>query len=204
MAKSVDREAMDHGQFPDAFEYIEVDPDSEVEVRTKDGFTLGSDKFYLGDNFRLIDNSGDLLIQKLSGGSWVDHFKYSTGSWTPRVYGTTSEGTGTYTAQYGKYTVIGNVCFINMVVTWTAHTGSGSMRIDGLPFPVASGSGNYGVLSVQPDNVSLTAGNIMTMYFQQASSYINIHQVPTGGGGRTAVTLDTAGQIFATGFYFIA
>ena len=56
-------------------------------------------------------------------------------SWTPVVTGGSAAGTGTYTTQAGRYTRIGNMLFLQGVIVWSAHTGTGDMTITGLPFP---------------------------------------------------------------------
>lgn len=63
---------------------------------------------------------------------------YQEGTFTPTVEGSTSAGTGTYTAQVGRYTRIGNRVFITIDVRWSAHTGSGTPIDAGLPFTAAS------------------------------------------------------------------
>lgn len=59
---------------------------------------------------------------------------YAEGTFTPTVVGSTTAGVGTYTVQQGNYTRIGNRCFFNLVVVWSATTGTGNLQIGGLPF----------------------------------------------------------------------
>jgi len=59
--------------------------------------------------------------------------KKCSGTFTPVAIGTTTAGVGTYTAQTGKYNRVGNQIIVNMTIAWTAHTGTGNLRITTLP-----------------------------------------------------------------------
>jgi hypothetical protein len=75
--------------------------------------------------------------------------KYEEGTWTPTLYGATTAGTTTYTAQDGSYTRVGNRIVCGGRVIWTNATGTGAARIGGLPFTAVSGSQNRGMISWQ-------------------------------------------------------
>jgi uncharacterized Zn-binding protein involved in type VI secretion len=59
---------------------------------------------------------------------------YEEGTFTPTVIGTGTAGTGTYSSQAGRYQKVGNTVHFELVVVWTAHTGTGNVRVTGLPF----------------------------------------------------------------------
>ena len=59
---------------------------------------------------------------------------YEEGTWTPTVFGATTAGTTTYTSQSGSYTKIGRKVFCNLECTWSAQTGTGSLKVGNLPF----------------------------------------------------------------------
>ena len=63
---------------------------------------------------------------------------YEEGTWTPTYYGDGTAGTTTYTGQKGSYTKIGNRVFIELDVSWSGQTGTGSGLIGGLPYAGAS------------------------------------------------------------------
>lgn len=65
-------------------------------------------------------------------------------AWTPRIDGGTSAGVGTYTAQTGRCYRVGRLVFVSCRLVWTAHTGTGVMRIANLPFAIAN-SGRGGI-----------------------------------------------------------
>ena len=120
---------------------------------------------------------------------------YEEGTWTPTIIGTTTTGTGVYTLAAGLYTKIGNRVFVEGYISWSAHTGTGNMRIAGLPFTINSSSfyssGSIGDTS----GIALTAGNILAILGVSTSTTIDFKQLPTGGGSSAAVPIDTSANI---------
>ncbi len=127
---------------------------------------------------------------------------YEEGTFTPTIVGTSTAGAGTYTAQTGRYTKVGNRVFYTVNIAWSAHTGTGNMKVGALPFThTASANANdVGVIGLFT-NIALTAGNIATSYHDLSATTISLRQYPTGGGADTAVALDTAGQLVISGHY---
>lgn len=126
---------------------------------------------------------------------------YEEGTWTPVVYGTTTEGTATYTTQKGNYVKVGNLVWAAGRVTYTGHTGTGDMRIKDLPFNATSINTLEPVVTIYGSNIAMTAGNYMVATQRFSAAYIEILQAPTGGGGETAVPMDAAGSLFFTVVY---
>ena len=123
------------------------------------GFSISSDRVNLGTthaelNFKRAlrgtsSTLDDTTVAKLNvnGNLWLNDGinlggtgtanrldDYEEGVFTPTVFGTTTAGVGTYSTQSGRYTKVGNKVHIEIVLAWSAHTGSGGMRINGLPF----------------------------------------------------------------------
>jgi len=127
---------------------------------------------------------------------------YEEGTFTPTVIGMTTPGTATYTSQIGNYTKIGKRIFFDIFVEWTAHTGSGEIRITGLPFLFASSP--ISACSVWHRNYSLSTNNILMAYvggFPGAQGHIVFHQVSVGGGASSVVPLDSAAGLMINGSY---
>lgn len=125
----------------------------------------------------------------------------STGSLTPTVVGTTSAGVGTYTTQAGSYIRFGTLVLFKLSVVITAHTGTGNMRIGGLPF-TSMADANVPVSLHSVNNITLTAGNTLTAAVLANSTEIQLGQSPTGGGAFAGVPMDTAFGLQIAGFYF--
>ena len=67
---------------------------------------------------------------------------YEEGTFTPTAYGQTTAGVTTYTTQTGKYTRIGRQVTCIITVAWSAATGTGVLRIGGLPFTCGTDASN--------------------------------------------------------------
>jgi len=126
---------------------------------------------------------------------------YEEGTFTPTIIGLTTAGTGTYGAQNGKYTKIGNVVTFSVDINWTAHTGTGNMAIAGLPFAAAPISFQRYPNSNYNQNISLSANNYMATYVSDNSTRVTLAQLPTGGGAPSQVSMDTSGEMFVAGLY---
>jgi parallel beta-helix repeat protein len=126
---------------------------------------------------------------------------WEAGTFTPVIYGGTVEGTGTYTMQNGKYSKIGNLVFINIALTITAHTGSGEFRIRGLPFPSFSLSSQLQSMNIVTSGV--TFSNQIVCYPSQGTSFIRLSQLVTNSA-MTNVQLSTSCTVYITGVYEIA
>jgi hypothetical protein len=127
-----------------------------------------------------------------------------SGSFTPVVEGSTSAGVGTYSIQFGTYSVIGNRVFFDIYLTWSAHTGSGNLVVSGLPYTAKTqANGNHPVTLSFENNIALTAGNYLTGRVSGGTNDIVFTQTPTGGGAVGAVPLDTSAGIMISGSYQI-
>ena len=131
---------------------------------------------------------------------------YEEGTFTPTIIGTTTAGTGTYSAnsQIGRYTKIGNRVYFTIYLVWTAHTGTGNMSVAGLPFTSIATAGTFNALSTWYQNITMTALNLLTAYVNVNATTIALAQTPVGGGAATVIPMDTAGSLMLTGHYEVA
>jgi hypothetical protein len=101
---------------------------------------------------------------------------YEEGTWTPRIDGSTSAGAGTYTAQVGLYTKIGRMVTYYFNVTWTAHTGTGSLLVANFPFTAGATDNSpialvYSALTyTSPPTARMAQGTTTAALFQAASN----------------------------------
>jgi hypothetical protein len=121
---------------------------------------------------------------------------YEQGTFTPVIEGGTSTGTGTYTAQVGRYTKIGNKVTYEAYLLWTNHTGTGDFRVTIPLTSVNTGASYYASCCIgSASNIALTANNIMTGIVFDNRAYAEFGQYPVGGGASSAVPIDTAGLL---------
>jgi len=129
---------------------------------------------------------------------------YEEGTFLPAIIGTTTAGAGTYANQIGRYTKIGRIVTAQIFVNWSAHTGTGDMRLSGLPFVSNPTAGVFAGAAIGwVNNITLNAGYILTGYVLENSVQINLQQTPTGGGGTLTVPIDTSGGIILTVTYSV-
>jgi hypothetical protein len=126
---------------------------------------------------------------------------YEEGTFTPTAQGSTTAGTASYTVQIGRYTKIGNRVFYMLYITYTSGTGSGSMRIGGLPFTSNSTANNFPVATIYPGLLTLTASNAALAYVAANDTRINVNQYPVGGGDGAEVNYDAAAALLVSGHY---
>jgi hypothetical protein len=179
--------------------------------------------FYDGDTERMrIDSSGRLLVGtstatanggvlELSGGitfpatavaasnaNTLDD--YEEGTFTPTVIGTSTPGTGTYVGQTGIYVKIGRRVIFDIYVDWTAHTGTGSINVSGLPFVSAPITGLY-LLTAAAGFLSTGASTVLGAYVTQNTANIALFTMPVGGGASGSVSMDTSATLYLSGSY---
>jgi hypothetical protein len=124
---------------------------------------------------------------------------YEPGTFTPVIVGVTTVGVGTYTLQYGYYTRIGNRVFVDILLSWNAHTGTGGMRIGGMPFVAGSVPISF-QFSVYHNFIS--AALPVSALLGGGSSQVLLRSLDNGGA-YTDVLMDSSGEIRISGSYQI-
>ncbi len=120
------------------------------------------------------------------------------GTFTPTIQGTTSAGVGTYTIQEGTYCITGRKLDFTIRLGWSAHTGTGFMRVAGLP--IAPAAGVYTAPSFYSDGLGLS-GNLQAL-ITPGSHTFNLMQ--NLGGINSTVGMDSAvTNLTITGCYAI-
>jgi hypothetical protein len=129
-----------------------------------------------------------------SDANTLDDYEEGDCSTSLIISGTTTSGTGTYTAQQGTYVKVGGMVTVYGYVAWSAHTGTGNLTVSGLPF--TSSSISFGTASIGYfSSISLTASNVAILYLEPGAAYLRLRQYPVGGGVESAVPMDSAGEI---------
>jgi hypothetical protein len=126
------------------------------------------------------------------------------GTFLPVISGSTSAGTGTYTAQVGRYQKIMNKYTAIGMTTISNHTGTGNIIIDNLPAAGLNVTNFYQSVSIGlVDGLSLTAGNYCKDgLIWPNTTYIVLYQVPVGGGSIATIPMDTAFSVYFCAEYF--
>jgi len=153
----------------------------------------------------VIGTSGKGIDFSATSGSGTSELlaDYEEGDWTPTVVGDSTPGTATYSVQIGRYTKIGSRVFFACRLVWTGGTGTGAMRVSGLPYTSASITNFLDACSIIPNDITLTALNYAIAYVFNGSAFISIDQTPVGGGAGTNVTYDAAGSLNISGSYLV-
>jgi len=122
---------------------------------------------------------------------------YEEGTFTPTIIGTTTAGTGTYDIQSGIYTKVGRVVHYQISLRWSAHTGTGGLRIEGLPFTADSNSPGliyYALLDYTSPPQAMVNGTTTQILVRQAASGADANDIP----------MDTSATFFVSGSYVAA
>lgn len=156
----------------------------------------GSNAFYNVPIDTTADTVSKALMKKLA--------LQTQGTFTPVLVGTGAAGTGTYTVQSGIWTRIGDLVQFNLSLTWTAHTGTANMLVNGLP--VALIPANFTptrVFALSIDGIPWT-GPGKYAYFNGTSGaggiQISLAQESTGGV-TSLIPIDGSGSIHIAGSY---
>lgn len=161
--------------------------------------TLNTGNLVIGTSGKGIDFSANTNAAGMTSEvlTW-----YEEGTWTPTIAGQITAGTGTYTNQVAYYTRIGRVVYVSLNLAWSAHTGTGDMQVNGLPFTVNSTVVSQ--MSIGTYDLALTALNMPLARAQKSGTFIKLLQSPVGGGAWNGVPMDTSVTVLEiTGFYTV-
>jgi len=115
-----------------------------------------------------------------SGSSTLNY--YQEGSWTPQLYA----GASAFTMggiNEGRYVRVGNLVTISGHLQWSSGSGSGMVRISGLPF-ACTGVRSAGSMGAVSYGLSFNAGyNHWVLVIDPGADFIYIIQGDSSGGG---------------------
>lgn len=126
------------------------------------GETHGVIRGKANDNFTELYNSRDShLADNVSDADGAHGLKVEEGAWTPTVYGSTTAGVQTYTAQHGgRYYKIGKLVYVQARIALSAKDAAmaGNVMISGLPFASRVGYAGAGISLTAMQGVDLPTG----------------------------------------------
>lgn len=122
-------------------------------------------------------------------------------SWTPVVRGSTTEGTGTYTTQQGRFSIHGRECTFEAYLVWSAHTGTGNLRTT-IPLFSRDVIGRFAHFKTSYiSNLTLPANTVfLALYSDRNNDYANVVAV-RDATTPSSVAMDTAAGIMYSGTY---
>lgn len=138
----------------------------------------------------------------LSTNQGTDYLNFSSGTFTPTI-STAVAGAGTYSIQLGRYMKIGKLVFISMNISWSAHTGTGTMGIAGLPFASENVANAQSTVTVEGFNLTWGANTIVAGLVDTNATTISLYAIASATAA-TAFNIDTSAQIFVSGCYIAA
>lgn len=137
------------------------------------------------------------ILDRLERMEKPDLLTCSTGNFTPTYEGSVSAGVTTYTTQTGNYIRIGRLVIANGNMTWTAATGTGNVRLGGLPFTPAS-TGQW-AFAVWTNNTTFANGSVQGIL--QGSVGMGQLFSPLTNAAGTELSIEAAGTIRYTIVY---
>lgn len=172
-----------------------------------------NDLDFAGSNLTSIVTRNHNDLQNFQGGTSNEYYhltnsqhtalsslaNYSTNTFTPTIVGTSTAGVGTYSVQQGKYTRYGDLVFVHIRLTWSAHTGTGNMNIGGLPFTPAANA----TCQLAGRDSNITYSGTKLAYTTNPGTTEIIITTDASGTTSTSIPIDTAGSIFVSGVYFV-
>lgn len=156
-------------------------------TRTGDQTIVGGN-LVIGTAGKGIDFSADPSAPGMTSELLDD---YEEGTFTPAVIGTGTAGSGTYSSRVGRYQKVGNTVHFELVVVWSAHTGTGDIRVTGLPFAPVNAA-------PEPPASVLIGGGIV-----YSGSPVGLVAIPSGNlalaGSQSAIGPSFSFPVSATG-----
>lgn len=122
----------------------------------------------------------------------LDDYQEDNFATTVGLIGLSSAGSPTWVTRIATSTKVGDIVHVNMVLAWSAHTGTGNMRITGLPF--AAGSVGRVAIPIVCENFTYGSG-IPIAFLENSTDYLDLFLV-TSGGAPSAIAMDTAGTLY--------
>jgi hypothetical protein len=131
----------------------------------------GVDLGHSNNRFKDLYLSGGAYLGGTGSANKLDD--YEEGTFTPTLYGASSAGTTTYATVTGTYTKVGNRCTVNFVCNVTATTGTGSLRLGGLPFT----SSGENTTAIMINNLNWGGGTYLMAYVGDNSDFARVYYV---------------------------
>lgn len=128
----------------------------------------------------------------------------SWAAYTPTVSGGTTAGAGTYVTQKGSWQQVGKMVNFTAVVNYSAHTGTGDLR---LLLPATAGTFDAALRfigSVRMANVNFAATVVgISCSIATGNDYLLIDYTFDDAVSTNAQIINESSQIYVSGFYLV-
>jgi hypothetical protein len=154
------------------------------------------------------DGSGGLIDNAASAVNFASGVKiggnetlqsYDQGTFTPTIFGGSTAGTATYAYQVGEYTRIGNRVYFSTAISYSGHTGTGSLNVGGLPIAARTRTNMVWSQTVNIQNIAFT-GPVLIGTVSSAATSVQCSQI-AATGTTTAIPIAASGFVSVTGSY---
>lgn len=142
----------------------------------------------------LLDDVGFPAMRTTLGLGTVATAALTEATFTPAVAGTTLAGSATYSIQVGTYQRLSNSYSFQIEVVYTLHTGTGNVKLTGLPFA----SLNRVPVTVYVLGTSITSGNMIQGYIAAGGTEVILDQVSILGAAMP-IALPASGTFVISG-----
>lgn len=122
------------------------------------------------------------------------------GTAVPVAEGSTDTGVGTYIAQATNYGVIRGVCIGTISIGWSAHTGTGNLRVT-LPFPKRAGSARGSFTIGRMVGLTRPSSDFVSAYVEDGTNKIFL-MTTNSAGAETEIAMDTAVTLIEIAFAY--
>jgi hypothetical protein len=124
------------------------------------------------------------------------------GTFTPVVVGSTGAGTGDYVTQKGFYVISGHSLEFMIELVWSAHTGTGDLRIGLTGLPVGPDDINGAIpgfvpVAIYSDAIGFTSGAYLAAIYNHNLGQILVST--SNGGATTMLPMKTSGILYLRG-----
>lgn len=165
-------------------------------------FTLDHSGSHSSDIFSVI-GPYCTNVDSINYFSGENYFGAADGTFVPVITGLSTAGAGTYTTQVGTYRKAGRSVLVEIQLAWTAHTGTGSMSITGLPFTTAATG--LQTFAIDYDGLVVGAGKQASATAANGGTQIFMRACDPAGGAVANIAMDAVvAGLTITGSYAIA
>lgn len=148
----------------------------------------------------LITGATGLSLLAAANAITAGQLVQDAGNWPITITGSDTPGTATYSVQIGTFCRTGDFCFIGGTALWSGGTGSGSLRVSGLPFSSASDGAICSVAGMV-SNLTLSTNNLAIFSIYPNFPLVFLDQYPVGGGASSPVPYSASGFVsFGMGY----